>query len=104
LARLEYSTTAAQAPKGSVTFVMQGATVALPLEGVVDFVVEAERLKKEIARLTGDIAKTNAKLSNAEFVAKAPEEVVAENRERLEGAVAAKAKLEAALGQLQAAL
>jgi valyl-tRNA synthetase len=104
LARLEYSTTAAQAPKGSVTFVMQGATVALPLEGVVDFVVEAERLKKEIARLTGDIAKTNAKLNNAEFVAKAPEEVVAENRERLEGAVAAKAKLEAALGQLQAAL
>ena len=36
LARLEYSTSAAKAPAGSVTFVLDGATVALPLEGIVD--------------------------------------------------------------------
>ena len=36
MARLEYSTSADAAPRGSVTFVLDGATVALPLEGVVD--------------------------------------------------------------------
>ncbi len=46
MARLEYSTSAAQAPKGSVTFVLDGATVALPLEGVVDLPAEAARLDK----------------------------------------------------------
>ncbi len=104
LARLEYSTTADAAPLGSVTFVLQGATVALPLHGIVDFAAEAERLKKEIAKFEGEIKKTEAKLGNAEFVAKAPEEVVEENRERLEDAKNAKAMLSHALAQLQEAL
>jgi valyl-tRNA synthetase len=104
LARLEYSTTADDAPKGSVTFVMRGVTVALPLEGIVDFAAEAERLKKEVAKLDGEIRKTEAKLGNADFVAKAPEEVVEENRERLEDAKNARAKLSDSLAQLEQAL
>ena len=51
MARLEYSTSANEAPKGSVTFVLDGATVALPLQGVVDLPAEAARLAKEIAKL-----------------------------------------------------
>jgi valyl-tRNA synthetase len=104
LARLEYSTTAAEAPKGSVAFVLHGATVALQLDGIVDFGAEVERLKKEVAKLEGDIKKTEAKLGNAEFVAKAPEEVVEENRERLEDAKGARLKLADALAQLEQAL
>jgi valyl-tRNA synthetase len=104
LARLEYSTSADAAPEGSVTFVLGEATVALPLDGVVDFAAEAERLAKEVARLEGEITKTQAKLSNPDFVARAPEEVVDEHRERVEDFTAQRAKLSDALARLRAAL
>ncbi|HVY86663.1 MAG TPA: valine--tRNA ligase [Caulobacterales bacterium] len=103
MGRLEYSTTDEAAPPGSVTFVLDGATVALPLEGVVDFAAEAERLKKEIAKLDGEIGKTEAKLANADFMARAPEDVVEEQRERLEDAKAARTKLSAARERLEGA-
>ncbi|MEZ5994536.1 MAG: valine--tRNA ligase [Hyphomonadaceae bacterium] len=103
MARLEYSTGAESAPAGSVTFVLDGATVALPLEGVVDLPAEAARLDKDIAKLTAEIGKMDAKLSNTEFVAKAPEEVVEELRERRSDAAASVAKLAAALSQIKAA-
>ena len=100
LARLEYSTSAKEAPKGSVTFVLAGATVALPLEGVVDLPVEAARLKKEIGKLEAEIAKMDQKLGNADFVGRAPEEVVEDLRERREDASTSAAKLGAALKQI----
>ena len=102
LARLEYSTSANEAPRGSVTFVLGDATVALPLEGIVDLPAEAARLEKEIAKLQGEAKKIEAKLGNAEFVDQAPEEVVEENRERLEDTKTAVAKLSAALKQIKA--
>jgi valyl-tRNA synthetase len=101
MARLEYSTSAEKAPAGSVTFVLDGATVALPLEGVVDLPAEAARLAKEIAKLDGEIAKMDSKLGNAQFVEKAPEEVVDELRERREDAAASSAKLKQALAQIK---
>jgi valyl-tRNA synthetase len=101
MARLDYSTSAERAPPGSVTFVLEGATVALPLEGVVDLPTEAARLAKDIAKLEGELAKMDAKLGNAEFVSKAPEEVVEELRERREEAAASAAKLSAALAQIR---
>ena len=100
MARLEYSTSALDAPKGSVTFVLEGATVALPLEGVVDLPAESARLAKEIGRLEAEIGKMDAKLSNAEFIKKAPEEVVEELRERREDATTTAAKLSHALKQI----
>jgi valyl-tRNA synthetase len=103
MARLEYSTSAAAAPAGSVTFVLDGATVALPLEGVVDLPVEAARLAKDIAKLDSEIAKMNGKLGNAEFVRKAPEEVVDELRERREQENTSRAKLASALAQIKGA-
>ncbi|HYE45934.1 MAG TPA: hypothetical protein VEA44_09195, partial [Caulobacter sp.] len=60
------------------------------------------RLAKEIAGHAADIERTNRKLSNPDFLAKAKEEVVEENRERLAEAEGAKAKLEAALKRLEA--
>ena len=64
---------------------------------------ERARLTKEVATLAADIDKTAKKLGNPDFVARAPEEVVDENRERLADAEAAKAKLESALARLGAA-
>jgi len=100
MARLEYSTSADAAPKGSVTFVIDGATVALPLDGVVDLPAEAARLTKEIGKLESEIAKMDAKLGNASFIEKAPEEVVDELRERREDAASSAAKLSHALKQI----
>jgi valyl-tRNA synthetase len=103
LARLEYSTSAEAPPTGSVTFVLDEATVALPLEGIVDFSSEVARLDKEIKRLAGEADKIRAKLGNAQFLERAPEEVVEEQRERLEDAETSRAKLAAALERLKAA-
>jgi valyl-tRNA synthetase len=103
MARLEYSTSADVAPKGSVTFVLDGSTVALPLQGVVDLPAEAARLAKEIAKLESEVAKMDAKLGNEAFVAKAPEEVVEELRERREEEAASAIKLKHALEQIKGA-
>ena len=102
MGRLEYSTSAAEAPAGSVTFVLDGATVALPLEGVVDLPAEAARLAKDIGKLDAEIGKMDAKLNNAQFIDKAPEEVVEELRERRAEASASSAKLKHALAQISA--
>ncbi len=88
------------APPGSIPYVVEGATLALPVAEFIDIAAERARLTKEVAALTQEIAKTAGKLGNADFVARAPEEVVEENRERLAEAQAAKAKLEAALARL----
>src|SRR5262249_49859504 len=103
MARLEYSTSAKEAPKGSVTFVLGGATVALPLEGVVDLPAETARLTKEIAKLEAEVKKMDQRLGNADYVARAPEEIVEELRERREEEAASAEKLKAALKQIQGA-
>ena len=59
------------------------ATVMLPLAAVIDFGAERARLAKERARIASDAEKTAAKLANPDFVSRAREEVVEENRERL---------------------
>ncbi len=89
-----------RAPDGAIPFVVDGATLALPVAAFIDLAAERARLSKEIATLTSDVDRTAKKLANADFVARAPEEVVEENRERMAEAEAAKAKLEAALQRL----
>ena len=60
------------------------------------------RLEKEIEKIAADIVKLEKKLANKGFLAKAPEMVVEENRERLDEAHSARTKLEEALGRLAA--
>ncbi|MDB5432792.1 MAG: valS [Caulobacter sp.] len=90
------------APEGSIPFVVEGATLALPVAEYIDLAAEKTRLAKDIANYAQDIDRTEKKLGNADFVARAPDEVVEENRERLAEAVDAKAKLEGALARLAA--
>jgi valyl-tRNA synthetase len=103
LARLSEVSFASEAPEKSVQMIVRKTLAALPLQGIVDLEAEKSRLAKEIAKLTGDAGKIEAKLNNADFVARAPEEVVEENRERLAEIVARAEKLEAALGRLTGA-
>lgn len=90
------------APEGAIPYVVDGATLALPVAEFIDLAAERARLSKEVASLAADIEKTAKKLGNPDFVARAPEEVVEENRERLAEAETAKAKLEGALARLGA--
>ena len=101
LSRLSEITFASEAPPKSVRTIVRGTLAALPLEGIIDFVAEKSRLEKEIDKLKGEAKKIAAKLDNADFVKRAPDEVVEENRERLAEAQAQCEKLEAALESLK---
>ncbi|MDQ0393025.1 valine--tRNA ligase [Labrys monachus] len=100
LARISEISFAPAAPKGSIQVIARGATAALALEGIVDIAAEKARLVKEIGKVDGDIAKINAKLGNPDFIARAKEEVIEEQRERLEDAAARRAKMQDALAGL----
>ncbi|MDO9707846.1 valine--tRNA ligase [Paracraurococcus lichenis] len=89
-----------EAPKGVAQVVVGEATVMLPLEGVIDIPAERARLAKARGAAEGEVKKITAKLSNADFVARAPEEVVEENRERLAAAQVEIARLDAALARI----
>jgi valyl-tRNA synthetase len=102
LARLDSVKEAPAAPAGAVLFVAGEATAALGIAEFIDLAAERARLAKEIKGLDDDIVRTARKLDNPEFMKKAPETVVEENRERMAEAQAAKTKLEGALARLAA--
>jgi valyl-tRNA synthetase len=89
-------------PNSAVQAVQDEATLVLPLEGIVDLDKERARLTKEIDKLAGEIKKIDAKLSNEQFVAKAPDEVIEEQRDRRAAADQARDKLQKALDMLSA--
>ena len=67
-------------PKQSLTAVVAGVDIFLPLAGVVDLSQELLRLEKELSKLDGELTRSRNKLNNQGFLAKAPDEVVAEER------------------------
>jgi valyl-tRNA synthetase len=88
-------------PKGSAQAVLDETTIVLPLQGLIDIDAERARLGKERDKLQAEAKKVRQKLDNPDFVSRAKEEVVAENRERLAGFEAEIAHLEAALQRLE---
>jgi valyl-tRNA synthetase len=101
LARVSEISSAPGAPQGSVQLLVRGEVAALPLKGVIDLAAERARLDKEMAKADADIKRVDAKLSNESFVARAPEEVVEEEKEKRAEAVARKDKIAAALATLR---
>jgi valyl-tRNA synthetase len=90
------------AAKGALQFVVPGATVSLPLAGVIDVAAQRARLGRELAQARDEIQRVERKLANPAFVEKADPEVVEEQRERRAAAEAARARLEGALARLDA--
>jgi valyl-tRNA synthetase len=88
------------APPGVAQVVVGEATVMLPLADVIDLGAERARLLKARGAAEAEARKISGKLGNADFVARAPEEVVEENRERLAAAEAEMARLDAALARI----
>ncbi|MDB5641866.1 MAG: valyl-tRNA synthetase, partial [Hyphomicrobiales bacterium] len=100
LARVSEVLFAESAPANSAQMIVRGSVIALPLEGTIDIGAERGRLTKEIGKLEGEVKKIDAKLGNADFVARAPDEVVEENRERKADALSRIEKMKAALDRL----
>ena len=88
-------------PQGAVQLLVRGEIAALPLKGVIDIGAEKSRLEKELTKVAADIARVDGKLGNADFVARAPEEVVEGEREKRDEAVARQAKINEALERLK---
>jgi valyl-tRNA synthetase len=86
--------------KGAAQIVVDETTVALPLAGVIDVAQERSRLAKELDKAKGEIVKLEKKLGNEQFMAKAPPEVVEEQRQRLADATQARDKLAGAMERL----
>jgi len=102
LARIEtWREAKGDVPHHAVQVVIDEATVVLPLEGVIDIDAERGRLQKEIEKTEKEIGALDKRLSSPGFVAKAPEDVVAEARQRLESYRETRAKLDAALARLK---
>src|SRR5262249_1185601 len=101
LARLEPIAFAEEPLRGTIQLLVRGEVVALPLEGIVSLADERARLQKEMAKADADIARVDAKLANADFLQRAPEEVVEGEREKREEAEARRAKIVEALGRLR---
>jgi valyl-tRNA synthetase len=101
LARLGDISFADRAPEGAVQLLVRGEVAALPLKGVIDLGAEKARLDKELAKAEADIKRVDAKLTNEKFVANAPEEIVEEEKEKRDAAIARKEKVLEALERLK---
>jgi valyl-tRNA synthetase len=93
---------ALNAPRASARAVLVGgAEVAIPLEGLIDFEQERQRLLKEQEKLQAEASKLEAQLSNANFVERAPEEKVNEVRARIADIAQRSAQLKQTVENLQ---
>jgi valyl-tRNA synthetase len=93
LDRIEF-VPAGEAVKGAATALLGAMRILVPLAGLIDVASERDRLGKQLAKTTDDLAKMRRKLENQSFVANAPPDVVAKDQARV-------ADLEQRASQLQ---
>ncbi len=72
----------ANIPEDAVSVAIQGGELFLPLDELIDFAKEIDRLKKEQKKLQGEVTRVEKKLANPGFVAKAPEKLINEEKEK----------------------
>ncbi|HWJ86630.1 MAG TPA: valine--tRNA ligase [Pelagibacterium sp.] len=101
LARVSTIDTATAVPGNSAQFVVGEASWALPLADLIDIGAERQRLSKDVKKLDGEIGGLEKKLGNEQFLSKAPQEIIAEQQERLAEARARRDKLALALETLR---
>lgn len=84
LTELTFVQSKEDAPKESITAVISKAEIFVPMEDLIDFKAELERLTKEMKRLEGEVKRCEGKLSNEGFVSKAPQKLIDEEKAKLE--------------------
>lgn len=102
LARLEDLNVSKNTPSGTVSVVVDEATFAIEVAGVIDLAAERERLNKEIGKLEKEMEVIDKQLNNENFVSRAPEQVVAEKKETKKELTNAIEKLKEAFATLEA--
>jgi valyl-tRNA synthetase len=80
-------------PEASATAVFNQNQIHVILKGLIDFKAEANRLRKEIKKIEQDLGVHEKKLTNEEFVGKAPEDIIEKVREKYESQKEKLAKL-----------
>ncbi|MEM7680198.1 MAG: valine--tRNA ligase, partial [Pseudomonadota bacterium] len=103
MARLESIELTDSVPGGAIQTIVDQTILILPIADIIDLDAERSRLKKAIEKLEDNIFKTSKKLENKNFVANAPEDVIEEQRRRINEDQEKRDKLAAALKQLDAA-
>lgn len=91
-----------QTPEKSVSAVISGADIFLPLSGLINIEDEVSRLTKELGKMNAEVDRVEKKLSNSRFVDKAPEQVVNQEREKQADYLQKRDKLQARIAELQA--
>jgi valyl-tRNA synthetase len=102
LARVRARAGGEAAPKGAIQLVFDEASLFLEIAGLVDVDEERARLRRELAKAEAEIDRLDTKLSDERFLARAPEAVVAEQRERRIEADLSRRKLDRAVARLSA--
>ncbi len=97
----EVSINPSSVPEGALQIITDCAAIYIPMQDIIDTEAEIARLEKELEKAEVDIARGEGKLANDSFVSRAPEAVVKAEREKLEKALAVKAKVLAALEKLK---
>ena len=87
-------------PRASATAIVKGATIFVPLEGIIDFEKESQRLRKEIDKLDRELVQISRKLENENFLNKAPEAVVGEVKERYGACAEKREKLQSTMDRI----
>ena len=101
MARVDTANAFGEAPAGGAARIaLDEMTVVLPLAGTIDFAEERARLDKELKRIAGEVDRIDKKLGNAQFIERAPEEVITEQREKRADYVASADKVRSALEML----
>ncbi len=88
-------------PRRSAVAVTAGMEIYIPLEGLIDIAAEAQRVDRELQKVVHELDRVNRKLSNRDFLARAPAEVVAKERETQRELGEASEKLARHLGMLR---
>jgi valyl-tRNA synthetase len=92
---------ALERPRRSAVAVTAGMEIYIPLEGLIDIAAEAQRVDRELQKVAQELERVNRKLSNRDFLARAPAEVVAKERETQRELGEASGKLARHLGMLR---
>ena len=80
---INFITDKSMVPDEVMSAVIDNVEIYIPLDDLLDYKAEFERLQKEKTRLTGEVSRVKGKLENEGFVSKAPEKVIVEEREKM---------------------
>lgn len=92
--KIRFIKEASEKPKGAASFIHEQVEIFIPLEGLVDIGQELKKLKKERAKVEKELKRVEGKLSNENFLKKAPKEIVEKERGKMEQLLARLAKLD----------